>query len=183
MSVKQQITAQFTDALDKAVSVATLKKAADKMGKEAVEIMRERTGRNLDVNYNSFKEYSKKYAAFKKRYIAGGGGAKTRRNIGAQTKYKAKKVNDKMRLSGKLFSDMTYTVTQNAKFSTKFSLSFRLFIAQRSAKKAEGLIKRGYRFFGISSSGSKGRQEQERLFAAANKIIKAELQNKTIQLK
>ena len=182
MSVQQQITAQFTDALNKQFTTAKLAKAADAMGKEAVEIMRERTDRRVDVNYSAFKDYKPRYKQFKARYIAGKVSSKTKAHYGKKTKYAAKSVDDKMRLTGQLFSDMSYSVNQAAKFGEKFSFSFRLFIAQRSAKKAQGLLRRGYNFFGVSNSGSNGQREQARIFAAANKVLNADMKNNTIRL-
>lgn len=167
-SVQQDLNAKFQAALGQRFGTDNVNKGLDAMGKEAVQIMRNRTLAGLDVNGKPFDKYTAKYETWKTRYIRGkikwgirGGKPKP---VGLA--YRAKRMPDFMRLSGELFDDMTYSITKQTRFvGNSIAMKFRLFIKSRSAGKAEGLMKKR-EFFGIAMSGGLKLKEHNLLFLA-----------------
>lgn len=172
--VQKDFVAKFQAALGQRFGTDNVNKGLDAMGKEAVQIMRNRTLEGVDVTGKPFLKHTAKYEAWKTRYIRGkikwgirGGKPKP---VGLA--YRAKAMPNHIRLTGQLFDDMAYTISKQTRFvGNSLTLKFKLFIKQRSAAKAHGLINGSYggvprNFFGIAENGARKLKEQAVLFAA-----------------
>ena len=156
-------------------SKAVLSRMASKLAKESVDIMRERTSDGKDVDGRKFGGYNDGYPKAKKKAIQKAKG---------KTPYAAKKSGDFLRLSGKLFSDMSAKVIAVDQDLTSIRIKWLMYIKPRSVKKALGLqqntgytrsrktySKKSWRFFGLSTGGSQRREEERRLLFTAQTTL------------
>jgi len=154
-------------------SKAVLSRMASKLAKESVDIMRERTSDGKDVDGRKFGGYNRSYN--KKKAI---------KTVKGKTPYAAKKQGDFLRLSGKLFSDMSAKVIAVDQDLTSIRIKWLMYIKPRSVKKALGLqqntgytrsrktySKKSWRFFGLSTGGSQRREEERRLLFTAQTTL------------
>lgn len=172
-TVERDLVAKFRALIGQRFGYENVNKGLDAMGKEAVQIMRNRTLEGVDVTGKPFQKLTPKYAVRKQKFIAG----KSKRKAGGLP-YRAKGMPNFMRLTGELFDDMAYSVTKQTRFvGNNLTLKFRLFIRPRSAAKAHGLINGSYggvprNFFGIAENGSRKFKEHAVLFAAFKRASK-----------
>jgi len=158
MATKQEITLKRT--LEKRLSKKKLSEITELIGQELVNVMRERSSQGYDNQDKRFKRYTPEYERFKKRFVAGKvGKSKTMKRLLRKSKrpFKARELRDTMQLTGELFTDMKFKTRppKGGFFSRTVTFSIELFIDSRSEKKAEGLQKNGYNFFGFRSFGKK----------------------------
>ena len=146
-----------------------LSRMASRLAKESVDIMRERTADGIDVDGRKFGGYNRSYN--KKKLM---------KKLTGKTPYAAKKQGDFLRLSGKLFSDMSAKVISVEQDLTSIKIKWLMYIKPRSVKKALGLqqstgytrsrtqySKKAWRFFGLATGGSQRREEERRLLMTA----------------
>jgi hypothetical protein len=186
MAVEQDIKAVFQRGIDDAFNDATIRKLAEAMAEESVKIMQKRTSSGRDTDGRKFGNYTAPYDKYKKKYIKGLVKAKA----GGTTSYKASKVKDYLRLTGQLYDDMKFAVTTKSKTATKITIGFKLYIAERSRLKAEGLMattgrnqyvsysKKAWKFFGLSKDKTQRKEEEKQLLVVARKVLKQALDAK-----
>lgn len=130
--------------------------------------------RGLDRNGKAFAPYTARYAAYKVAHLNSGG------------EYAARNLYDHIRLTGELFREMKYSVTQAAQFKPgSIDGSFRLYIGANAVRKAEGLqsttgrnqfasyTKKARLFFGVAEGNTAiARKEKKELKLAFVKAMK-----------
>lgn len=173
-TVSQDLTAKFLAVLGQRFGYETVNKGAKAMGATAVELIKVRTNNGIDINGKAFERYAKdkkgvsRYEQYKHKYING----KVKKKAGS-SRWAARAVYDFMRLSGDLFDDIAYKTESPTKFvGSKLNINFSVYIKQRSAPKAHGLMKKR-KFFGIATSGIQKFKEEKALinaFKAATKL-------------
>ena len=178
-SVSQIISSEFENFLKKKFPTQRVQVATQKMADEAVTIMRERCNEGIDVNGKRFAKLTARYQKYKKKFIKQGKGV---------NEYAAKKLPNHIRLSGVLFGSMKTQLIQYAQFNEKkINSTFRLYIDKSQEKKVQGLLsetgavrtksgkktykKAARRFFGIATSGTREKKEQNRLINAFMKAM------------
>ena len=140
------------------------------LGQYLLDLQKERSAQGLDVDNKTYKRYAEEYEEAKKAFITSvtpktkkktKNKSILRQRSDAINIYKARKVYDYMRLTGNLYNDMKFTVVgvSGGILTKQIIITIRLFIAKNSEEKAEGLIKRGYRFFGFKSFSRREQQE------------------------
>lgn len=159
MAISSEKTTQvFLNKFNKALNSVISKKVVNDVGKRIVEIERERITKNIDIDGVPFKAYTPQYAKWKAKYLSG---AKTKGRRKAQSrtierllnqrgKYQAKNVNDKMRLTGSLLRSLTFNAKILGNNRNAFTVEYELTVNDFNKAKAEGLIRRGYKFLGMS---------------------------------
>lgn len=170
--IQQNVIAKFQAALGQRFGYETVNEGAKAMGAEAIAIMQVRILDSIDAEGAKFAPLTVRYEKWKRRFIRGqikfgsrGG------KVPTFFKWKATGLPNFMRLTGALFDDMKVEVPAPTKFvGNKLTIPFRIFIAPRSAKKAEGLMKRR-KFFGIAK-GRLRAQESAKLIAAFKRSTK-----------
>lgn len=153
--VALQVEFTLTQKVKQKVAGANVNRASQQVANLAVQHIRDRTNANEMVNGQQFPDYTPRYIIYKSRFVRGQtpkskkGGA---RSV-PKTEFAAKKVDDNMRLSGRLFSDMVVKfvrgMSRNGFIGGQFILDFR---TSRSQKIAAYNIARGRLFWGISPS-------------------------------
>jgi hypothetical protein len=157
---------------------------ANKIGKEMVNIMRERTESGYDIYGRKFGGYNKSYnKAYALKYAAAKYGT---------TQYKGD-LNTPLRLTGRLFSSMNYKVLNSSISGNRLSMRIRIFIDDPTQQgKVEGLLsdtgtarngrtysKKEWAFLGLSVTGGRVSQEKQRI----NRILKDYFTNIRINAK
>ena len=149
--VEEQLVAQFKVALgNKVFGYDLVNKGTVAMAKKTITIIQQRTAKGLDVDGKGFVKHVPTWEKRKKALLTGktASGRKTKK-IGGGLFWKATKYPDFLRLSGELFDDMKFEVKPVNKFVGKdLKMTWRIFIAERSAAKAHGLSKKR-KFFAI----------------------------------
>jgi hypothetical protein len=143
------------------------------VGKRAIELIRERISKGLDVRGQRLKAFTKSYKEFKRLYIKG-----RRRTPDSRGKYAARKLPNHIRLSGQLMGSLRYNIT---------NFKVNLVLNNDRAKDKVGWLKKdwgrarnGKRYkkasrdiWGIAKRGTnRGRYEREELRKAFLKAIK-----------
>jgi hypothetical protein len=176
---KEQISFQVDKAIEKQISKSKLQAATAAAGMEAIRIIRERTGQGINLEGRRMPKLTRSYRKQKQKYIRSG----IPRRYGDTTEYEAKNLPNHIRLTGQMFSDLDYQVTQAADYTNKAAISFRIYVRSRSAEKVGWLAaKRGrnkyksYRkasrtFFGISTRPDRREKETERILEAFLKAL------------
>lgn len=171
----------LTGKVKERVAGAQVTRASQAVAALALQHIRDRTNANEMVNGQPFPDYTPRYIIFKSRYVKGiVGGRGTRgkkgkrgtRAVGTKTEFAARKVDDNMRLSGRLFSDMVIRfvrgINDNGFVGGSFLLDFK---SDRSRKIAAYNEARGRLFWGISPSttprGRTLRAQMKQLFKQA----------------
>jgi len=170
--IQQNLLAQFRAAVGQRFGYETVNKGAAAMGAEAIAIMQVRILNGLDYNGAQFTPLTKRYQTWKKRFIRGAVKFGSRGGrVPTFYKWKATGLPNFMRLTGALFDDMKVEVPAPTKFvGNNLKIPFRIYIDKRSAKKAEGLMKKR-KFFGIAK-GRLRAQESAKLIAAFKRSTK-----------
>jgi hypothetical protein len=174
---------QFTLLLDKELSKssrrAVLKEIQTKLGELLVRRMRARIVANKDKYNQLMPKYKKEYRHAKAKMISG----KWKMREKVKTKYRAKNVRDRTRLSGRLVSDISF---KRGKIQTPTSskdgfIIVILYVKKHSVDKAMGLIssqgttrnRKKYKkakreFFGFTKKGLL--EVQDQVFKRFNKL-------------
>lgn len=149
--VEEQLVAKFKVALgNKVFGYDAVNKGTVAMAKKTISIIQQRTAKGLDVDGKGFAKHVPTWEKRKKSLLTGKTptGRKTKK-IGGGLFWKATKYPDFLRLSGELFDDMKFEVKPVNRFVGKdLRMTWRIFIAERSAAKAHGLSKKR-KFFAI----------------------------------
>ena len=183
MAVRQIINNKFQRLVADTFPVSDVKKGVEAMAVKAIDVMRERTNQGYDVNGKRFAKYSKSYEKYKKKYIRSGSKV---------SEFGASKMPSHIRLSGALFSAMTYDIIQYyqdfAKKGEQISTSFRMRIKPAEEKKVAWLLaetgavrtrkgKKTYKkasrdFFGLSDAPSRASKERDAVIGAFIRAMK-----------
>lgn len=155
--VAQKVQFTLTEKVKQKVAGANVNRAAAQVAALALQHIRDRTNANEMVNGQRFPDYTPRYIIYKSRFVRGltpksrSGGT---RSV-PKTEFAATKVDDNMRLSGRLFSDMVVKfvrgMSRGGFVGGEFVLDFR---TSRSRKIAEYNLARGRLFWGISASNT-----------------------------
>jgi len=170
---------------DKKISDLLSRQVADKVGKLCVKLERERIMKGLDINGAPFKISTPNYLKWKARFLglSKKKGTKTKESLYMQKllnfrvpKYQAHTVQDKLRLTGRLLNSLTYQIIKQPADnpSNKMQKNFviRLKTDELRQRQAEGLIKHGYKFLGMSQQGHLVAYEKEQILALIKKESK-----------
>lgn len=154
-NVALQVEFTLTQKVKQKVAGANVNRASQQVANMALQHIRDRTNANEMVNGQPFPDYTPGYINYKHRFIRGQtprsrkGGSRTI----PKTEFAAKKVDDNMRLSGRLFTDMVIRFVRGMNrggfVGGQFVLDFR---TERSRKIAAYNEARGRIFWGISPS-------------------------------
>jgi hypothetical protein len=125
----------------------------------ALQEVKDRTNEGIDIDGRPFPKYSKRYPKVKNDFINGRRGKRRGTARDRKTQYAAKNVDDRMRLSGRMFSDMYIRLVRGQNDNGFLGGTFQMdFKSDRSRKIAGYNIKRGYNFWGLSRpSSARGR--------------------------
>lgn len=155
VALKVQFT--LTEKLKQKVAGPNVNRATQQVANLALRHIRDRTNANEMVNGEPFPNYTPRYILYKSRFIRGQtpksrkGGARSVQ----KTEFAARKVDDNMRLSGRLFSDMVVRFVRGINaggfVGGQFVLDFK---SSRSRKIAAYNEARGRIFWGISPSNT-----------------------------
>ena len=160
-NLSQKLVGEFTSALGKKLNSQKFIDGVKAMGIEAINIIRQRNAKGIDVEGFKFDKYSKKYPAQKAKIISGKYKTKS-----AKGEFAATSVGQWMRLSGQLFRDMKYKVGRTRQpRDGMFVYDFSIYIDKASQGKAEGLMKKR-KFWGIATEGNQRFLEQSKLIKA-----------------
>ena len=140
----QQITILVEKQLKKYIDPNKIKVANALAAQKLIDIIRDRTSKGLDKNYKrmpakKFDYKIGKYVKIPNYWKRKATDLQSLLKGKSTTGFKANKYPNHGRLTGELFSDMSFLVTQFADFGNKISASFRIFVRERSAKKLEWL--------------------------------------------
>lgn len=140
----QQITILVEKQLKKYIDPNKIKVANALAAQKLIDIIQDRTSKGLDKNYKRLpaKKFDYKIGKYTKvpNYWKRKANDLNSLLKGKETTgFKANKSPNHGRLTGQLFSDMSFLVTQFADFGGKISASFRIFVRERSAKKLQWL--------------------------------------------
>lgn len=149
--VEEQLVAKFKVAMNnKVFGYDLVNKGTAAMAKKSISIIQQRTAKGLDVDGKPFDAHTTAWETRKRALLTGKTktGRKTKK-IGGGLFWKATKYPAFLRLTGELFDDMKFEVKPINRFVGKdLRMTWRIFIADRSAAKAHGLsVKR--KFFAI----------------------------------
>lgn len=169
----QQIKATFSKRFKDKVNTTSLNRAANMMGAKAIQLNRERLSMGLDTNGRRIRKLSRSYSKFKRNYILNRLSAKALRRIDTSTDFKAKGVPNYGRLTGQLFSDMSFSVTRaGAAFKQGIILEVRYYILKRSAWKIAALAKMKRLYFGLAKAQSnRGKKERKEIKEVVHKAF------------
>lgn len=152
----------LTEKVKQKVTTSAVLRTSQAVADLVLQHIRDRTNANEMVNGRPFPDYTPRYIIAKSRYIKGGTtsrgkrgkkGTKGTRAVGKKTEWAATRVDDNMRLSGRLFSDMVVLFVRALNQQGFVGGSFRLdFKTDRSRKIAAYNEARGRLFWGISPS-------------------------------
>lgn len=198
--IGQQVTMKLRKSINDLFNPQYVKALTTKLAKKSIELMWQRNAAGVDSSGLRFGGYNYSYARLKRKLISGtmrGRGKKPSKTLARynamKTSNAATKVNDKLRLTGQLFEDTTYDITQFAQSKDYVSLSWRIKIKARSQAKARGLMnttgrnryssyrKKAFLFLGLTKRGSLQRQEQKALTQIVSNDLKQKL--KLLQMK
>jgi hypothetical protein len=161
VSIEQEVKSFFNRKID-SISKSKIIQATNKEKALALELIRERTNKGLDVHGKRIKKLSNRYTKRKKQMI--------KKGIKGATEYVAKSVPNHGRLTGKLFTDLsTKTIEIYQKKSgndINFGNRFNIFVKSKNKrdKIAEYLRQMGRDFIGIADKNSqRGKYEQDAL--------------------
>ena len=166
-----------------------IRKAAKEAKDEALKIMWERTAEGVGTDGRRLGGYTHDYHRRKKKFLRGGGGRSMSRLRSRKTDKAAKKIKDYMHLTGELEKDTVGRVTAVSRSGTKIKAGFQLFVKARSRDKARGLqstqgrnrhasySKKAWKFFGLSTQGSRVKKEEDRIKRAFVNSLKQQVKN------
>lgn len=169
----------------KAFSQTALMAAAKALGKQMVDEIHLNMVEGYDTRSRRFGGYSSSYQKQKRKLLSGRmkgrggkGASKTLRKYRAnKTPNAAKKVSDKLRLTGELWEDIAYKKATAKIQGDTILTEVTVYVKPRSQKKAEGLMsttgrnryssysKKAWLFLGITS-GARKQKQQSRLVKA-----------------
>jgi hypothetical protein len=164
------INQQFDIAVSKKLSnysKTVLKKKAKLLTEIMIKYIIIRTQSGKTRQGRSFPKYDSKYAKYKRGVLSGKYKPKSFRKT---TKYKAKKVSDKVQFSGKLMSSLSGRVLKVQPFSVfnskKGFVTIELYIPKKFHGQAKGLEKMGYKWFGFA-----GKRLPQKLIKQMKRVI------------
>ena len=147
----QQISLAIKKEIQSKIPIPQIKKGVESAAQKAIEIIRNRTMRGIDVNGKRLPGKKFHYVLKSKqtgkitlvpsyfmKKSTGAGLAELKKDK-VTTEFEALGSPSHGRLTGQLFSGMRYQITQNADFKDKISGSFRIYVESSQAKKLEWL--------------------------------------------
>lgn len=179
------LSSRINKTIAEQYSITQLKNAFTRASIELVEVMRDRTSAGIDVNSKRLKGYKRSYREFKKRYIDGKVKYRTRkktvkrstalryRDLQDTTRFKARKLPNHGRLTGKTFSSwkaLTPKVTRNSQgLRVIWGVEIK---GIRNNRVNEFLNLMGRSIFGLAKKNPRRQNELNRCYKAAGLPIK-----------
>ncbi len=151
-----------------------IKRGNEAMGKTAIDLIRDRTDRGIDANGKRLPKLSALYREFKRKFAAGkikkskrGRHGEYAKMFRARNKWRARKVPNHGRLSGRTLSAMTSKANVPKIRDTDITASFSIFIRSDRDKIITFLTMMGRNIWGLAKKGTPQRRKEETILIRA----------------
>ena len=165
------------------MSKSEIKSAFTVASIELADIMRERTGQDIDVNGKPLPSLKKSYRIFKKRYIDKKTKYRTRkkrvkrstsvryRDLQTTTRFRAKALPNHGRLTGKTFSSWKPVTPRVRRTNRGFSIIWGVrIVGKRNQRVNEYLVAMKRAIFGLATKNPRRQKELSRIY---DKVFKS----------